>query len=89
MTALDQSSMSDAMLGRLGHPWSNRPPWISAGWDLQPGALLLIASILALLISNSTLKHTFDEILELELGLVVWRHVLQDVDVALDQRRFC
>jgi len=64
----DESSFIDAMLGTLGH--RVRSAALSfARWAPSTGLLLLLATLLAIAISNSSLHSTFNAIWETEFGL--------------------
>ena len=66
----DESSISDAMLGRLGHRVQSAALDF-ASWGPSAGALLLIATIVAVVISNTSFGVAFDHILHTGLGLVL------------------
>jgi len=66
----DLSSMSDAMLGRLGHRVQSAAIDF-AGWGPSAGALLLVATVVALFISNSSIGPDFEGLLHTELGFLL------------------
>jgi NhaA family Na+:H+ antiporter len=63
----DEGSFTDAMLGTFGHRVRAAALGF-ASWAPSAGLLLLLASILAVLISNSTLGTGFDALWRTELG---------------------
>ena len=63
----DESSLSDAMLGRLGHRVRSAAlDFVS--WGPSAGILLLLATVLAVAITNSPLSAQFNPLWEQELG---------------------
>src|SRR5262249_5094034 len=66
----DASSLSDAMLGTLGH--RVRTATLNfASWGPSAGVLLLLATVLAIIISNSPLAPGFAAFWKLDLGLTL------------------
>jgi Na+:H+ antiporter, NhaA family len=66
----DASSLSDAMLGTLGH--RVRTAALNfASWGPSAGALLLFATVLAIIITNSPLGPAFEALWELDLGFTL------------------
>jgi Na+:H+ antiporter, NhaA family len=66
----DESSLSDAMLGRLGHRVRSAAlDFVS--WGPSAGVLLLVATLLALVLSNSPLAPAFEAFWEQELGFAL------------------
>jgi Na+:H+ antiporter, NhaA family len=64
----DASSLSDAMLGTLGH--RVRAAALNfASWGPSAGVLLLLATVLAIAITNSPLGPAFDAFWKLDFGL--------------------
>ncbi|MCS0497685.1 Na+/H+ antiporter NhaA [Ancylobacter sp. MQZ15Z-1] len=66
----DESSLADAMLGRLGHRVQSAAIDF-ASWGPSAGILLLVATILAVILTNSPLGPGFENLLHQELGLLV------------------
>jgi len=64
----DESSFSDAMLGSLGHR-VRAAALDFASWAPSTGILLLLASVAAVIITNSTLGHAFEAFWESYVGL--------------------
>ena len=64
----DESSFTDAMLGSLGHRVRTAALRF-ASWAPSAGVLLLVASILAVAITNSPFGPAFAEVWQTELGL--------------------
>jgi len=68
--AWDESSFMDAMLGTLGH--RVRVAALDfAGWAPSAGVLLLLATVLAILVTNSPLGPAFTALWQNEAGIVV------------------
>jgi Na+:H+ antiporter, NhaA family len=66
----DASSLSDAMLGTLGH--RVRTAALNfARWGPSAGVLLLFATVLAIIITNSPLGPAFEAFWELDLGFIL------------------
>jgi Na+:H+ antiporter, NhaA family len=66
----DASSLSDAMLGTLGH--RVRTAALNfASWGPSAGVLLLFATVLAVTITNSPLEPAFEAFWELDLGFIL------------------
>lgn len=70
----DDTSLSEAMLGTLGHR-VRAAAFDFASWGPSAGVLLLLATLLALALSNSPLGPAFAELWERELGVSLgdWR----------------
>lgn len=66
----DASSLSDAMLGSLGHRVRSAALDF-ASWAPSTGVLLLLASILAVVLTNSAFGPGFDALWESPLGLML------------------
>lgn len=66
--AWDESSFLDAMLGRLGHR-VRAAALDFAGWASSAGLLLLIATVVAVLISNSPAGPAFEAFWQQKVGL--------------------
>lgn len=66
----DASSLSDAMLGSLGHRVRSAALDF-ASWAPSTGVLLLLASILAVVLTNSALGPGFDALWDSHLGLML------------------
>ena len=64
----DEISFSDAMLGRLGHR-VRAAALDFAGWAPSAGILLLIAALLAVLLTNSAIGPAFDALWHQYLGV--------------------
>jgi Na+:H+ antiporter, NhaA family len=64
----DESSLSDALLGRLGHRLRSAALDF-ANWGPSAGILLLLATILALVLTNSSLGHDFAALWERNFSL--------------------
>jgi NhaA family Na+:H+ antiporter len=65
--AWDESSFSDAMFGTLGHRVRSAALDF-AGWAPSAGILLLIATIMAVVLSNTALGPTFDTLWHAKFG---------------------
>jgi Na+:H+ antiporter, NhaA family len=64
----DESSLADAMLGRLGHRVRSAAlDFVS--WGPSAGALLLLATVLAVVLTNSPLGPAFEAFWEQEFGI--------------------
>lgn len=68
--AWDDSAFADAMLGRLGHR-VRAAALDFAGWAPSAGILLLLATVLAIVLTNSPLGSVFEAFWHLDLGLVL------------------
>jgi NhaA family Na+:H+ antiporter len=68
--AWDDSSFADAMLGRLGHR-VRIAALDFAGWAPSAGILLLLATVVAILLTNSPLGPAFADLWHLPLGIAV------------------
>jgi Na+:H+ antiporter, NhaA family len=66
----DASSLSDAMLGRLGHR-ARAAALDFVSWGPSAGVLLLLATLLAVALTNSAPGPAFQAFWHLELGLTV------------------
>jgi NhaA family Na+:H+ antiporter len=66
----DVSSFSDAMLGGLGYR-VQAAAINFAGWGPSAGFLLLIATIVAIILSNSPFGPSFEAILHQDVGIVI------------------
>lgn len=66
----DESSLSDAMLGRLGHRVHSAALDFAA-WGPSAGMLLLLATIAAVFVSNSSAGTSFDAFMNQELGFAI------------------
>lgn len=66
----DETSLADAMLGRLGHR-VRTAALDFAGWAPSAGILLLVAAVLAVALTNSPLGPAFQALWEQHLGFVV------------------
>ncbi|MBP1888319.1 putative DsbA family dithiol-disulfide isomerase [Ensifer mexicanus] len=66
----DEATLSDAMLGTLGHR-VRATALDFASWGPSAGVLLLVATVLALVLSNSPVGDAFAEFWHRELGFVV------------------
>jgi NhaA family Na+:H+ antiporter len=66
----DASSFADAMLGRLGHRMQ-AAALDFASWGPSAGVLLLLASVLALALTNSPLGPAFEAFWKQEFGLTL------------------
>jgi NhaA family Na+:H+ antiporter len=66
----DQSSLSDAMLGRLGHRVRSAALDF-ASWGPSAGVLLLVATLLAVALTNSPLGPAFAALWQQELGITL------------------
>ncbi len=66
----DATSLSDAMLGSLGHRVRSAALDF-ASWAPSTGVLLLLASILAVVLTNSALGPGFDALWDTSLGLTL------------------
>ena len=64
----DESSFTDAMLGSLGHR-VRTAALTFASWAPSAGVLLLLATILAVGITNSNLGHAFEAFWQTDFGL--------------------
>ena len=82
----DESSFTDAMLGTLGH--RVRAAAVDfAAWAPSAGLLLLVATLLAVILSNSPLGPGFAAFWQQEVGFVLGGGGLPAVAPALGQRR--
>jgi len=63
----DETSLTEAMLGSLGHRVRSAALDF-ASWAPSTGLLLLLATVLAVLITNSPGGHAFEELWETKLG---------------------
>ena len=68
--AWDDSSFADAMLGRLGHR-VRIAALDFAGWAPSAGVLLLLATVLAIALTNSALGPAFERFWALPLGIAI------------------
>lgn len=66
--AWDEASFYDAMLGRLGHR-VRAAALDFAGWAPSTGALLLLATVVAVLLTNSPMGHAIEEFWERPFSL--------------------
>jgi len=66
----DESSLADALLGRLGHRVRSAALDF-ASWGPSAGVLLLIATLLAVALTNSVLASGFESFWEQYLGVTV------------------
>src|ERR671919_768330 len=66
----DESSLADAMLGRLGHRVRSAALDF-ASWGPSAGVLLLLATVLAVAVTNSTLGPGFAAFWEQDFGLTL------------------
>src|SRR5690606_39978422 len=66
----DESSFTDAMLGSFGHR-VRTAALTFASWAPSAGLLLLVASILAVILTNSPAGPAFTAFWELDLGLML------------------
>ncbi len=66
----DASSLSDAMLGTLGHRVRSAALNF-ASWGPSAGVLLLLATALAIVITNSPSRQAFEALWELDLGFTL------------------
>ncbi len=66
----DESSLTDAMLGRLGHRMQSAALDFAA-WGPSAGVLLLLATIVAVLISNSPASDAFETLMHENMGFVI------------------
>lgn len=66
--AWDDSAFADAMLGRLGHR-VRAAALDFAGWAPSAGILLLLATVLAIVLTNSPLGPAFEAFWHLPLGI--------------------
>jgi Na+:H+ antiporter, NhaA family len=66
----DESSLADAMLGRLSHRVRSAALDF-ASWGPSAGVLLLLATVLAVALTNSPLGPAFAALWEEEFGLVI------------------
>lgn len=65
----DESSFTDAMLGSFGH--RVRTAALSfASWAPSAGLLLLLASVVAILLTNSSSREAFESFWHTDLGLI-------------------
>jgi Na+:H+ antiporter, NhaA family len=66
----DASSLSDAMLGTLGH--RVRAAALNfASWGPSAGVLLLLATLLAMVVTNSPLGSAFDALWKMDFGFTL------------------
>jgi NhaA family Na+:H+ antiporter len=68
--AWDESSFSDAMLGRLGHRVRSAALDF-AGWAPSAGVLLLIATVFAVVLTNSGVGPAFEALWQEYLGITL------------------
>lgn len=66
----DESSFLDAMLGTLGHRFRSAALDF-ASWGPSAGVLLLLSTLLAIVVTNSTWGHAFEAFWEQYLGLSI------------------
>ncbi|MBZ9653654.1 Na+/H+ antiporter NhaA [Phyllobacterium lublinensis] len=66
----DESSLTDAMLGRLGHRM-HAAALDFAAWGPSAGVLLLLATIVAILLSNSPAGDAFERLMHENVGFVI------------------
>jgi NhaA family Na+:H+ antiporter len=66
----DESSLSDAMLGRLGHRMHSAVLDFAA-WGPSAGVLLLLATIIAVFLSNSPAADAFENLMHENVGVVI------------------
>jgi len=66
----DASSLSDAMLGRLGHR-VQLAALDFASWSPSTGLLLMVATVLAIIATNSPWGSAFEALWRLEFGLTL------------------
>ena len=66
----DESSLTDAMLGSLGHRVQSAALDF-ASWAPSTGVLLLVATIVAVAVTNSAVGVRFDALWETDLGFVL------------------
>ncbi len=66
----DEGSLADAMLGRLGHR-VRAAALEFASWGPSAGVLLLLATILAIAVTNSPMREAYDAFWDLPLGVAV------------------
>jgi NhaA family Na+:H+ antiporter len=78
----DKSSLSDAMLGRLGHRVRSAALDF-ASWGPSTGMLLLLATVVAVSLANSPLGPRFDALWGQDLGLM-----LDDVSFRMSLRHW-
>ncbi len=69
----DDSSLSDALLGSLGHR-VQAAALSFASWAPSTGVLLLIATVLAILLANSAFGPGFDAFWHTKFGFVLGEH---------------
>ena len=82
----DESALADAMLGTLGHRVRSAALDF-ASWGPSAGVLLLLATIVAVALTNSSLGPSLRRVLGTKIRAdVQWRQLFA-VAVALDQRR--
>jgi Na+:H+ antiporter, NhaA family len=72
----DASSLSDAMLGTVGHQVRSAAlNFVS--WGPSAGVLLLAATVLAVVLANSPLQREFEAIWKMEFGLTIGDIIFQ------------
>ena len=82
----DESALADAMLGRLGHRVRSAALDF-ASWGPSAGVLLLLATLVAVVLTNTGLGSGFAAFWEQKLGFTLDGLELCAVFGALDQRR--
>lgn len=71
--AWDEGALAEALVGSLGHRLKTR--WLDfAQWAPSAGLLLLLATISAVVLSNSALRGVFDRFWQTSLGLSLGDH---------------
>ncbi|WP_315856507.1 Na+/H+ antiporter NhaA [Rhizobium leguminosarum] len=66
----DESSLTDAMLGRLGHRMQSAALDFAA-WGPSAGVLLLLATIVAVLLSNLRVGDEFERLMHENVGFLI------------------
>ena len=66
----DESSLADAMLGTLGHRVRSAALDF-ASWGPSAGVLLLLATLIAVVLTNSPLQHGFEAFWEQDFGFAL------------------
>ncbi|QRM55849.1 Na+/H+ antiporter NhaA [Sinorhizobium sp. BG8] len=66
----DESSLTDAMLGRLGHRMQSAALDFVA-WGPSAGVLLLLATIVAVILSNSPAGVAFERLMHENVGFII------------------
>ncbi len=66
----DASSLSDAMLGRLGHR-VQLAALDFASWSASAGLLLMVATLLAIIVTNSPVGSAFEALWRTEFGVIL------------------